>query len=262
MQSDNRQSLAGKAAVITGGSRGIGLAIAKKLAASGAELMILGSNAENLAKAKDNINGTVTTHAADLRTLAGCESAFDAYQSHYDRCDIFVHSAGATKGGVFPAQPDDDFIDGFALKFHAGVRLSRLFWPMLKAVQGTAIMIIGGASRTPDAGFMVGGAVNAALANYTKALAGQGNMDDVNVNWINPGQTETERLQMLLETRARDEGKTVDDVRRERMQGEGIRRLGQPDDVASLVNYLCLDEARHIQGTGISVDGGATKGYF
>jgi NAD(P)-dependent dehydrogenase (short-subunit alcohol dehydrogenase family) len=87
-------------------------------------------------------------------------------------------------------------------------------------------------------------------------------MDDVNVNWINPGQTETERLQMLLETRARDEGKTVDDVRAERMQGEGIRRLGQPDDVASLVHYLCLDEARHIQGTGISVDGGATKGYF
>jgi len=267
MQSDNGQSnsgksLAGKTAIITGGSRGIGLAIAKKLAASGAEIMILGSNAENLALAKDGIAGTVATHAADLRTLAGCESAFAAYQANYDKCDIFVHSAGATKGGVFPAQPDEDFIDGFALKFHAGVRLSRLFWPMLKAAHGTAIMIIGGASRTPDAGFMVGGAVNAALANYTKALAGQGNMDDVNVNWINPGQTETERLQMLLETRARDEGKTVDDVRAERMQGEGIRRLGQPDDVASLVHYLCQDEARHIQGTGISVDGGATKGYF
>ena len=262
MQSDNVQSLAGKTAVITGGSRGIGLAIAKKLATSGAELMILGSNPKNLADAKDSINGTVASHAADLRTLAGCEGAFDAYRTLYSRCDIFVHSAGATKGGVFPAQADEDFIGGFALKFHAGVRLSRLFWPMLKAAQGTAIMIIGGASRTPDAGFMVGGAVNAALANYTKALAGQGNMDDVNVNWINPGQTETERLQMLLETRARDEGKTVDDVRAERMQGEGIRRLGQPDDVASLVHYLCQDEARHIQGTGISVDGGATKGYF
>ncbi|MBT6416851.1 SDR family oxidoreductase [Candidatus Puniceispirillum sp.] len=261
-QSNNKTSLTGKRAIITGGSRGIGLAIAKKLALSGADIMILGSNAKNLAQAKDNIAGTVATHAADLRTLEGCESAFAAYQSHYDTCDIFVHSAGATKGGVFPAQSDDDFIDGFALKFHAGVRMSRLFWPMLKAAHGTAIMIIGGASRTPDAGFMVGGAVNAALANYTKALAGQGNMDDVNVNWINPGQTETERLQMLLETRARDEGKAVDDVRAERMQAEGIRRLGQPDDVASLVHYLCQDEARHIQGTGISVDGGATKGYF
>ncbi|WP_348721283.1 SDR family oxidoreductase [uncultured Candidatus Puniceispirillum sp.] len=261
-QSNNKTTLTGKRAIITGGSRGIGLAIAKKLALSGADIMILGSNAKNLAQAKDNIAGTVATHAADLRTLEGCESAFAAYQSHYDTCDIFVHSAGATKGGVFPAQSDDDFIDGFALKFHAGVRMSRLFWPMLKAAHGTAIMIIGGASRTPDAGFMVGGAVNAALANYTKALAGQGNMDDVNVNWINPGQTETERLQKLLETRARDEGKAVDDVRAERMQAEGIRRLGQPDDVASLVHYLCQDEARHIQGTGISVDGGATKGYF
>jgi NAD(P)-dependent dehydrogenase (short-subunit alcohol dehydrogenase family) len=262
MQSDNGTSLAGKTAIITGGSRGIGLAIAKTLAASGAEIMIVGSNAENLAKAKDSIVGTVATHAADLRTLSGCESAFAAFQSEYNKCDIFVHSAGATKGGIFPAQPDEDFIDGFALKFHAGVRMSRLLWPLLKAAHGTVIMIIGGASRTPDAGFMVGGAVNAALANYTKALAGQGNMDDVNVNWLNPGQTETERLQMLLETRARDEGKAVDDVRAERMRAEGIRRLGHPHDVASLVHFLCQDEARHIQGTGISVDGGATKGYF
>ena len=101
MQSDNGQSLAGKTAVITGGSRGIGLAIAKKLAASGAELMILGSNPKNLADAKDSINGTVASHAADLRTLAGCEGAFDAYRTLYSRCDIFVHSAGATKGGVY-----------------------------------------------------------------------------------------------------------------------------------------------------------------
>ena len=109
---------------------------------------------------------------------------------------------------------------------------------------------------------MVGGAVNAALANFSKALAGQGLQDDVNVNWINPGQTETERLQKLLETRARDENRSVDDVRAERMQAEGIRRLGQPEDTAALVAFLCSNEARHIHGAGIAVDGGATKGYF
>ena len=71
-----------------------------------------------------------------------------------------------------------------------GVRLSRLFWPMLKAARGNIVMIVGGAARTPDNTFMVGSAVNAALANYSKALAGQGLVDDVNVNWVSPGQTE------------------------------------------------------------------------
>ena len=82
------------------------------------------------------------------------------------------------------------------------------------------------------------------------------------MNWVSPGQTETDRLQQLLADRARHENKTIDEVRAERMRGEGIRRLGKPEDTAALVAFLCGDEARHIHGTGISVDGGATKGCF
>ena len=259
-------SLTGKTAFVSGGTRGIGLAIAARLARDGADVMIAGSNPAHCAAATKTIaaqaGGRVEAHAADLRTLDGCRAAFDAHQQAFGSCDILVHSAGATKGGMFPDQDDADFIDGFALKFHAGVRLARLFWPSLVAAHGNVVMIVGGASRTPDATFMVGGAVNAALANFSKALAGQGLQDDVNVNWINPGQTETERLQQLLATRARDENRSIDDVRAERMQAEGIRRLGQPEDTAALVAFLCGGEARHIHGAGISVDGGATKGCF
>jgi len=229
-------------------------------------VMIAGSSPDNCEAATQAIaaqsDSRVMAHATDLRTLEGCQAAFDAHSRAFGGCDILVHSAGATRGGVFPDQDDADFIEGFALKFHAGVRLARLFWPSLVAAHGTVVMIVGGASRTPDAKFMVGGAVNAALANFSKALAGQGLEDDVNVNWINPGQTETERLQQLLATRARDESRSIDDVRAERMKAEGIRRLGQPADTAALVAFLCGDEARHIHGAGIAVDGGATKGYF
>ena len=259
-------SLKGKTAFVSGGTRGIGLAIAKRLASEGADIMVAGSSEANCAAATRAItaqsDGRIEAHAAELRTLEGCQTVFDAHSRVFGGCDILVHSAGATRGGVFPDQDDADFIDGFALKFHAGVRLSRLFWPLLAAARGNVVMIVGGASRNPDAKFMVGGAVNAALANFSKALAGQGLQDDVNVNWINPGQTETERLQQLLSTRARDENLSIDDVRAERMQAEGIRRLGQPEDTAALVAFLCGDEARHIHGAGIAVDGGATKGYF
>lgn len=256
----------GKKAFVSGGSRGIGRAIAMRLASEGADVMISGSQQRHLdatlAAIAEKASGKVLAHAADLREMVGCEAAFGAHDAAFGGCDILVHSAGATKGGVFPEQPDADFQDGFALKFHAAVRLSRLFWPSLVESHGNVVMIVGGAARTPDHKFMVGGAVNAALANYSKALAGQGLIDDVNVNWVSPGQTETERLQGLLETRARDESKTVDDVRVERMNQEGIRRLGRPEDNAALVSFLCSDEARHIHGTGISVDGGATKGCF
>ena len=259
-------SLKGKTAFVSGGTRGIGLAIAKRLASEGADIMVAGSSEANCAAATRAItaqsDGRIEAHAVDLRTLEGCQAVFDAHSRVFGGCDILVHSAGATRGGVFPDQDDADFIDGFALKFHAGVRLSRLFWPLLAAAHGNVVMIVGGASRTPDAKFMVGGAVNAALANFSKALAGQGLQDDVNVNWINPGQTETERLQQLLAIRARDENLSIDDVRAERMRAEGIRRLGQPEDTAALVAFLCGDEARHIHGAGIAVDGGATKGYF
>lgn len=256
----------GKIAFISGGSRGIGRAIALRLASEGADVMITGSQERHLDAAASTIaeksSGKVLSHAADLRDMAGCEAAFAAHKAAFGGCDILVHSAGATKGGAFPGQPDADFQDGFALKFHAAVRLCRLFWPSLVASHGNVVMIVGGAARTPDHKFMVGGAVNAALANYSKALAGQGMVDDVNVNWINPGQTETERLQGLLETRARDENKSIDEVRAERMSQEGIRRLGKPEDTAALVSFLCGNEARHIHGAGISVDGGATKGCF
>ena len=259
-------SFKGKTAFVSGGTRGIGLAVARRLATDGADVMVASSDPGNVDAAVGALGAEspsrVEGHAEDLRTLGGCEAAFQAHEKAFGACDILVHSAGATRGGVFPDQADDDFIDGFALKFHAGVRLSRLFWPMLKAARGNVVMIIGGAARTPNRTFMVGGAVNSALANFSKALADQGLADDVNVNWINPGQTETERLQTLLETQAGIDGKTVDQIREERLGKEGIRRLGQPEDTAALVAFLCGDEARHVNGVGIGVDGGATKGCF
>jgi NAD(P)-dependent dehydrogenase (short-subunit alcohol dehydrogenase family) len=109
---------------------------------------------------------------------------------------------------------------------------------------------------------MVGGVVNAALSNFSKSLAAQGLRDDVNVNWVHPGLTVTERLDQIFEGRAGQQGKTKDQVKKETIAHEGIRRLGQPEDVAALVAFLCSDEGRHIQGTAIQIDGGGTPGYY
>lgn len=258
--------LNGKVAVVSGGSKGIGLACADKLAADGADIFLAASNTERLAAAAGRIESdtgrSVQFHAADLRTPEGCAATHAAAQKAFGRCDILINAAGATRGGIFPEQPDEDMIDGFALKFHGAVRLCRLFWPALKESNGTVVNIVGGFARTPAADFMVGGAVNAALANFSKALADKGLTDDVNVNWIHPGLTVTERLEGIFADRAAQQGRTRDEIETAAVAAEGIRRLGQPEDVANLVAYLCAPAARHIHGAGLVVDGGGSKGYY
>jgi NAD(P)-dependent dehydrogenase (short-subunit alcohol dehydrogenase family) len=180
----------------------------------------------------------------------------------HGRCDILVNSAGATKAGAFLGLPEEAWQDGFALKFFGCVNLCRLFWPMLKVAHGHVVNIIGGAARTPDPEFLIGGAVNAAMANFTKGLAGLGKRDGVNVNAILPGMTETERVGQLFAQRAQAGGLTVEEVRAQQIAKDGIARLGKPEDVAALALFLCSESARHIQGTAIAVDGGATPGLY
>ena len=153
-------------------------------------------------------------------------------------------------------------LDGFALKVHGGVRLARALWPSLKEARGTVVNIVGGFARTPAADFMVGGAVNAALAKFSKALAEKGLQDDVNVTWVHPGLTATERLESIFAGRAAQQGTSTEQIRQETVAAEGIRRLGEPEDIAELVAFLCSPAARHIHGTGISIDGGGDKGYW
>ena len=256
----------GKTVFVSGGSKGIGLACAKQLAKEGARVFLAASNEERLSAAADAVRAEGASEvgflAADLRTIENCNAAATAALDLFGGCDIFVHSAGATKGGIFPDQPDDEMIDGFALKFHAGVRLARLLWPSLTVSNGTIINIVGGFARTPAADFMVGCAVNAALANFSKALAEKGLQDDVNVNWVHPGLTVTERLDGIFADKAEQQSKTAAQVAEEAVAAEGIRRLGRPEDVAELVAYLCSSAARHIHGACLTIDGGGAKGYY
>ena len=151
-----------KVAVVTGGSRGIGREIAADFARAGAQTVIVSSSTENLAAASKTIAATCPAPlaiTADLRTLDGCQHVFDTVTDRFNRCDILVCSAGATRAGNFTELPDQAWIDGYALKFFGCVRLCRLFWPMLKAAEGCVVNIGGGAARSPGADFTIGASV-------------------------------------------------------------------------------------------------------
>lgn len=254
----------GKIVVVSGGSRGIGRAIASAFAHEGAQTVLAASSAENLAAAAKAVSAAgdlaPLTVCADLRTRDGCIAVRDEVVARLGRCDILVNNAGATRAGAFAELPDEAWIDGFALKFFGAVRLSRLLWPLLKASQGHVVNIIGGAGRTPDPEFLIGASVNAAVTTLSKGLSKLGMRDGVNVNAILPGDTDTERAGQLLAQRAAALGQSVEEARAAKLTQSGARRVGQPEDIAALALFLCSEKARHIQGTAIAVDGGTTPG--
>jgi 3-oxoacyl-[acyl-carrier protein] reductase len=255
-----------KVVVITGGSKGIGRAIAVAFARESATCVLAASSAANLAEAAKTVAGAggaePMTVAGDLRTLAGCEQLFAKVNERHKRCDILINCAGATRAGDFLTIPDEAWLDGFALKFFGAVRLSRMFWPLLTAAKGHVVNIIGGAARTVEPEFMLGGTVNSALANFTKGLSRRGIRDGVNVNAIHPGTTATERTNTLLRQRAEASGRRVEEVRAETIAKSGVQRIAEPEDIAALTLFLCSERARHIQGTATAVDGGATPGLY
>ena len=131
---------------------------------------------------------------------------------------------------------------------------------MLSAQGGSVVNIIGGMARTPNPSNLVGSTVNSAFASFSKGMATHGIRDGVRVNTVHPGRTETDRNAQLVQQQAEAEGKTVEQVAEETAKKAGIRRLGQPEDIAAAVMFLVSPEAGHIQGTTIQIDGGATKG--
>jgi NAD(P)-dependent dehydrogenase (short-subunit alcohol dehydrogenase family) len=256
----------GKVVVVTGGSRGIGRGIAGTFAREGAQTVIAATSERNLAAAAEAIAGTgapkPVTAALDLRKLEDCQKLHALVKKGLGRCDILVNSAGATKAGNFLDLGDDTWMDGFALKFFGCVRLSRLFWPMLKDAQGSVVNIGGGAARTPGADFTIGASCNAAMANFSKALSRLGMKDGITVNIIHPGLTNTDRVQDLFAQRATAAGKTINEIGAEAIARDGIRRMAEPADIAELAAFLCSEKGRHIQGAAIPVDGGSTPGYY
>ena len=252
-----------KVALVTGGSRGIGCACAHALAVAGADVMLVARTESDLAEAAEALAADtgrrIETCAADLRSPQGCEAAVGALEHAFGRLDILVNNAGATQSGDFFELDDAVWEDGFALKFYSYVRLSRALWPLLKNSEGVVVNVIGAASKTPQPNFMIGGAVNAAITNFTKALAGLGLRDGVRVNAVHPGMTVTGRLDRLLEQRAAAEGISREDYERKELASAGLRRYSEPEDIANLVAFLASPLAGQIHGADLFIDGGATK---
>jgi NAD(P)-dependent dehydrogenase (short-subunit alcohol dehydrogenase family) len=255
--------LNGKVALVTGANRGIGAAIAAELAREGMHLCLVARDSAKLQEVAESLriaaNIDVQVLSADLRDPAAPQQAIAAAVAHFGRLDLLVNNAGATKRADFFTLTEEDWQDGFALKFHGYVRMTRAAWPHLRSTKGSIVNIVGIGSRAGSAEFTIGGSVNVALLNFTKAMADIGISQNVRVNAINPGLIATDRFTRNVERVMRDRGLSREEALMFLVSSHGTARVGEPEEIGGLVAYLASSRADFIQGSIIDIDGGATR---
>jgi NAD(P)-dependent dehydrogenase (short-subunit alcohol dehydrogenase family) len=253
--------MTGRRALVTGASKGIGRAIAALLADRGYKVTITARSRELLDGLARERASDVLPLAADLRDVQRAPELVEAAASRFGGLNLLVNCAGATKRGDFFSLPHADFLDGFALKLFGAVELTRAAWPHLRdAGAGHVVNIIGAGARTPSADFTIGGSVNSALENFTKAMADRGRDEGVRVNAIHPGPIETERLTRRTAEVAKERGLSDAEARRQMIKDQRVIRFGRPEEVAELVAYMDSPAGAFLHGAIVELDGGATKG--
>jgi 3-oxoacyl-[acyl-carrier protein] reductase len=254
--------LSGKAALVTGASRGIGKAIALELAAAGCDLLLTARDRAALGSVAAAVQAQgrrAEIHGADLREPDAPKLLAREAERRFGRLDILVNNAGASRRGDFFTQTDADWDAGFQLKFFAQVRLCRAAWPLLKAAGGSIVAIAGIGARAPVADYMIGSSVIGAQSVFMKALADLGKRDGVQVNTVHPGSVDTDRFRGRLE-RIRnktglDEAAAIEHHRKEL----DITRFGTPQDIAGLVAFIVSPRGRWLHGAAIDMDGGQVE---
>lgn len=251
--------LSGKVAIVTGASRGIGRSIVETLSAEGVSVVAVARSAADLEAVTARLRSESLPFAADLRDSKVPESIVARTLERFGRVDILVNNAGDTKRGDFLELTDEDWENGFSLKLRSTVRCCRAAWPHLRASSGSIVNIAGIGGRTGSAEFTIGGSVNAAILNLTKALADRGVRDGIRVNAVNPSSIETERLTARVQRIAETRGIDASAAAAEMASKLRVSRFGRPDEIGRVVAFLASNAASYCNGSIVDVDGGQTR---
>ncbi len=247
-----------KVALVTGGSKGIGLAVSQGLAAEGARVVVSARDEEVLESVIADIRskgGEAFAIPADVSSPAGIEELFEKMASYTGLPDILVVNAGGPPPGTAAGMEDSAWEAGYDLTLMSAVRLTRLALPNMQEKQwGRIINITSVSVKQPVANLALSNAFRAGVTGFAKTLSTEVADQGITVNNVGPGYTDTQRLKALF---ADEEAKS--DFASNTIPA---KRLATPEEVAAPVIFLASEQAAYITGQTISVDGGFVKGLL
>jgi 3-oxoacyl-[acyl-carrier protein] reductase len=251
--------LDGRSAIVTGGSKGLGLAIAGAFAAAGADVALLARGREGLEAAKGTLaatsRGKIIGIACDVAQAADLRSAYDAAMSAFGKIDIIVNNAGKSETGKFETITDETWQADLDLKLFAAIRLCRLALPQMKERRwGRIINVLNIGAKTPRANSAPTTVSRAAGMALTKVLAGEGAPHNVLVNALLVGLIVTD--QIVRRHRAEATNLSLEDYIAKAGAPVPLGRMGRAAEFANVACFLASDAGSYVTGTAINVDGG------
>ena len=247
--------LRGKNVLITGGSKGIGLACAKLFQAEGAHIGITSRSVENIAQA-EKVLGQVTAIAADLRNPDDAAAMVATMERDLGPIDILINSAGAAQRTAFDQLTPAAWHAAMDAKFFTTIHVAD---PLIKLMaargHGVIVNIIGNGGKVASPVHIAGGAANAALMLATVGLANAYAGKGLRVVGLNPGLTNTQRVQEGLVAETKMHGISMEEALERAIARIPLGRMAEPEEIAQVAAFLASKQASYITGVTVSMDG-------
>ena len=249
--------LKGKRVLVTGGSKGIGLACARAFIAEGAQVAIVSRSEENLAKARQAL-GPVVAISANLVDAEQAARMVEQVERDLGPIDVLVNSAGAAQRTPFNDLNVAAWRGAMDAKYFSYINvIDPVIRRMAERGRGAIVNIAGTGGKIPLPVHIAGGAANAALMLATAGLAAAYGRKGVRVISVNPAGVETERLKGRLRADAQQSGVSAEEALRRMADAFPLGRLADPQEIADVVVFLASDRASYVSGANLSVDGAA-----
>ena len=250
--------------LITAGSSGLGLATACAFQLAGAKVAICARGEEQLAQAKITLEALtgqpVLAEVADLSQTADIDKLIEYIESHWGAIDVLVNNAGGPPPGEHTALEDEHWEQAFDLTLRSAVRVTNRVLPgMKKSGHGRIINLSSYSVKQPMPRMMLSNSLRLAVLGWAKTLSNELAADNILVNTICTGWTKTQRVDQLLEARAKAEGVPVEDIANAITAMIPLKRMAQPEEIAAVALFLASPAASYITGAAIPVDGGCAQ---
>jgi 3-oxoacyl-[acyl-carrier protein] reductase len=256
-------SLEGKRAIVCGSTQGIGKAVAMELARMECNIILIARNEQTLQQTiKELSNNGKQVHdyiAVDFNFPDQLKQKVEKHIKEKGAIHILINNTGGPKGGPIVSAETDEFIKAFNAHLICNhILVQACLVGMKKENYGRIINIISTSVKLPLKNLGVSNTIRAAVANWSKTLAGEVAKFGITVNNVLPGATNTERLKQIINDRSAKTGKSIDEISKEMMAEIPAARFGEAEEIANAVAFLASPAAAYINGVNVPVDGGRT----